>query len=107
METSHHYCSRGSIFGRYCSLLFGSLFFCSLFVDALSSCLGLVPLGDVDASCFNILFFLYGAYFQNYEVTDAQKYAETPDPSEVEGRWREDWYTTGAERQVSVCSLSL
>ena len=44
----------------------------------------------VDGSC-GYLFFFFGigynsrASFQRYKVTHTQKYAETPDPSEVEG----------------------
>ena len=48
------------------------------------------------------------AYFQRYTITHTQKYTETPDPSEVEGRWKgwcADWrYATVAERQVR-CTL--
>ena len=54
------------------------------------------------------LWYVSWAYFQKFKVTHTQKYAETPDPSEVEGRWRR-WcadcrYTTPAERQVH-CTL--
>ena len=44
--------------------------------------------------CDYLFFLFFGtayisrAHFQRYKVTHTQKFSETPDPAEVEGRWR-------------------